>query len=105
MLASIWVSKMEAKYAATMAALTTPLGRAGLIGRFLRQAVDIWLDSGQNPDGSESPLNRKLTEQLSLAVQNYLDKFRLFHPHLSERGIEIEIALPVDIRWPDFLRA
>jgi hypothetical protein len=72
---------------------TQPI-RTALIGCYLRQLVDTWLEAGRKPDGSESPASRRLTIPMLLEVEDYLDKYPSFRPNLNDRGIEIEIASP-----------
>lgn len=73
----------------------------------LRHRVDEWLDTGLNPDGSESPLNRDLfrTDQAVWDVLEYLESNppRITVSPLSlDHFVTIGEPRPLSDKWNDF---
>jgi hypothetical protein len=68
-----------------------------LISYYLRLLVDPWIDTGLNPDGSESPQNRNLLRApfVAHAVTEYLRMFPpSLYPSAETGGFTLRITAP-----------
>lgn len=73
---------------------TRPFANA-LLSLELRAYVDKWLNSGVEPDGSESPSKRELSGRLYATVLEYLDRYPPLVQLPPRAGPKVVLAQPV----------